>query len=146
MQGCRTLEPDGRRLSTGRLLEHTGHAWQDLVRCICLRDLARESGEHLVWGGAIPVHEPVGNLLDTLTNGLEPNRNDDRRDDRQPEIRLATATNQRADADRDTDVDGGDECRKDAVDEGSADDDVDVIEAVFQDGNTDCRGYSQHGN
>ena len=82
----------------------------------------------------------------TLTNWLEPNRNKDRRDDRQPEIRLAAAADQCADADRDPDVDGGDECRQDAVDEGSADEDVDVIEAVFQDGNTDCSGYPQHGN
>src|ERR1039457_691888 len=107
-------------------------------------NLTREGGEHLVWGGALAVHEPVRDSLHTLTDRLKPDRDDDRRDDRQPQIRLTATANQCADADRDTDVDGGDEGGKDAVDQRSVDDDVDVVEMVFQDGNANRNWHAEH--
>ena len=72
--------------------------------------------------------------LQPLAHRLEGDRDDGGGDDRQRQVGLAAAADQGPDADHDADVDGCDERRQRAVDEGSTDDDVDVVEVIPEDG------------
>ena len=71
---------------------------------------------------------------------MEQHRDHDRC--RHREHRAAGVTGQRPDADHDPGVDGGQGRGQQAVGEGLADDDVDLVQAVLEDGDRDGHGES----
>ena len=99
-----------------------------------------EVGEHLVGRGAPAIDEAIRQLGGPLAHGMEEHRDHDRR--RHRERRAADVASQRPDADHDTDVDGGQGRGEQAVAEGLADDDVDLVEAVLEDRDRDSHGES----
>ncbi len=116
---------------------HPGH---DLLGRVRLGDAFGEVREHLIGSGALAVDETVGHVLDTLAHRLESDRHDRGRKDRQRKVRFAAASDQGTNANRNTDVDGGDERGQRSVDQRPADDDVDVVKAVLEDGDSGCPG------
>ena len=70
--------------------------------------------------------------MEPLAQRLESKRHQRRRHQREREIRLAACADQRADTHDDAHVQRTDEHTQSAVDEGFVDDQVDVVQAVFQ--------------
>ena len=110
-----------------------GHARQHLVHRERTGDPLGEVGEHLVWAGALTVHEPIRQPLESVARGLEDDRDQCCRDQRQDQIGLAARMNERADARDHRDVDDRDARAKCAVHQGPIDDQIDVVQPIAQD-------------
>ena len=124
-------------LGAGSLLQHSGHARQHLVGRVGVRDSPGEVAQHFVRGRALAVDEAVGDLLRALAHRLEADRHNRGGQDRQCQIGFAAAPYQGSDPDGDTHVRRSDEDGQRAVNDCSADDDVDVVQAVLQHGDAD---------
>ena len=81
-------------------------------------------------------------MLHAFAYRLKTHRNDRRGEYRQCEIGSSSTTHQRTDADSDGNVHSGDEPRERPVHQRAADDHVEVVEAVFQQGDADRDGDS----
>ena len=77
--------------------------------------------------------EAVGDFLQTLPHWLESDRHNRSRDDGEQQVGLAGSADQRPDPDHDAYVHGRDERRQRPIDEGPANDKVDVVKPVLQD-------------
>ena len=93
-----------------------------------------ELGQNLVGCRALPIDEPIGHALDPLAHGLEGDGDHGRRRDRQPQVGLAARADQRPNADHDADIHRADECGQRPIDQCAVEHDVDLVEAVTQDG------------
>ncbi len=133
-------QPNFGAFRASSLGQHACHARQCLVGGVRFRDPLGELRQNLVGGRSLAVDEAIGDLLQSLTHGLERDRHDGGGEDRKKQVGLATSANEGADAHDDAHVDRCDEGRKGAVDQGAADDDVDVVQAVAKDRDRDrCR-------
>ena len=109
------------------------HPRQDVLAAVRLADVFGESRQDLVRRGALAVDHAVRGPLGAVPRRLERDRDDGRRHQRE-ELRGA---DERADHDDDRHVHDRDERAEDPVDDRLADDDIDVVEPVFQDRDAD---------
>ncbi|MGB2938966.1 MAG: hypothetical protein WBD38_01540 [Candidatus Dormiibacterota bacterium] len=141
-------QPDGRRLRPCPLLEHLRHPPQHISPGVGLGDAPGKLGQYLVRRRSLAIDKAVGHLLDPLSDRLESNRHDRRSQDRKDQVGPAAAPHKGADAHHDSDINGRNKGGESPVNQGPADDDVDVIQPVpehrdadthRQRGEPDCR-------
>ena len=143
-------EPYVAALRARRLREDPRHPGEEILGIVGVADPLRELREHLVRGRALPIDEPVGETLDALAHGLEGNRHDRGRGDRQWHVGLVARADERADPDHDGHVHGRDEPNQPDVEQRLVDDDVELVEPVLEHregdgyGETDPQGHEHH--
>ena len=130
---------------TGPLREDPRHPRQQILRRVRAAESVGELRQHLVWGRSLPVDEMVGEALHPLAHGLEGDRHDAGRQDRERDVRLSAPADERSDPNHDRDIDTGDERGERTVDDGLVEDDVDVVQAVPQDRDADRDRHGGHG-
>src|ERR1700730_9321344 len=143
--------PDGALRTVRKLDRHTScvggdttrgrfrHPRENFVWSERFRHPLGEIGHDLVRRGTLSVNKPVREVLHALANGLEGDGHDSSRNDREQEVWFTLRPDQAADPNDDAHVDRRNERGQRAEDDGPVDDDVDVVEAVLQDGDTDRR-------
>ena len=100
--------------------------------------MSRENVDNTSYGRSpAAVHEPVGQAPAAIARGLEGHRDHAGGDHRQQHVRLVARADQRADPDHDGQVDHRESGAEQPVDHGSRDEQVDVEQAVAQDGQAD---------
>jgi hypothetical protein len=92
---------------------------------------SRERGQDLIGRGPAAVDQPVGQPPDAVASGLERQRDHTGGNNRQPQVRLPLRADQGADPHHDGQVDQREGGGEQPVDQGAADDPVDVVPGEF---------------
>ena len=105
------------------------------------RQVLAELRKRLIGRRPPAVDQPVGEPLGPLPKRLEGQGDDRRREQGEPQP--LAAPDHGADVDHDQDIHDGDYGGEAAVNERPVDDQVDVVEAVSQNGDADCDGHGR---
>ena len=98
---------------------------------------SRKLRKDLVGAGSLAVDEAVGEPSTAFADRLEGDCNHSRGDDREEQILISAGANKRAYPDDDRQVHHGDEHSEQAIDQGPANQQVNVVQSVTQDGDAD---------
>ncbi len=116
------------------LRKHSGRPGQDVLQIERPGHALGELGQDLVGRGPLAVYQAVGESSGPDPDGLEGHGDQRGGQDRKEQVRLAPGADRGADPHHQAHVDGGDEGRQDAHDQGLADHHVQLVQPVLQDG------------
>ena len=130
----RVGNPNHHTVGTDSLRQAECHSIEQPLFALGCRQPPRQVGEHLIRGRPLPVHQPVRPPLQPLAHRLEGKGDERCGRDRQPQV---GSGEQGTNADHRGDVDRCDEHRQPQEHERPVDDDVDVVQPVFRDGDAE---------
>src|SRR5579884_2229770 len=130
-----------------RLFDHSKQLLTQLIQVHFSPQRRAKGFQRLLGIIFAPVEAPINEPLDALTKGLKQGSDDQRRADEDHAIVWPEQTGEQGLSGEDQrEVDDQQSRSEQAVDQRAIDDDVDIPEAIAQDGDTKCNGKSYPSN
>ena len=137
------MKPHPSLSRAGSFAEDRGHLGEHVLDGERARHAIGEPRQHLVGGSALAIHDAVGESRRPIPHWIEGQSDHGGSQDRQE--RVVCGADGRPDPDHNGYVDGREEGRQHAVDDGLVDHHVDLVQAVLQDGDADGRPEEHEG-